>query len=177
MKIIIAGGSGFLGKALRRYFEGKNNEVYILGRKARAASEILWDGRTSGAWADRMEGADVLINLSGKSVDCRYTSKNKKAILDSRILSTRILQAAVDGCKHPPGLWINASSATIYIHAVDQVMDEFRGVIGDDFSMNVCKAWEAAFFEKPVPGLRKVAIRSSIVLGNEGGAFPINCGS
>jgi len=110
--------------------------------------------------------------MTGKSVDCRYNENNKKEILESRINSTKILQEAVDKCQNPPKTWLNASSATIYVHAETQLMDEENGIIGDDFSMNICKSWERAFFEKTNPNVRKVALRTSIVLGNENGAFP-----
>lgn len=172
MKIVIAGGSGFLGKALQQYFEAQQHTVLILSRTARKPDHIAWDGKNQGNWSAAIEGADVLINLTGKSVDCRYTAANKQAILASRIDSTKALQEAVNRASHQPALWINASSATIYIHAETRQMDEYNGTIGDDFSMNVCKQWEAAFFEEKLPGLRKVALRTSIVLGNEGGAYP-----
>ncbi|OJV52941.1 MAG: TIGR01777 family protein [Bacteroidetes bacterium 43-16] len=172
MKIVIAGGSGFLGKALQQYFEAQQHTVLILSRTAHKSNHIAWDGKNQGNWSAAIEGTDVLINLTGKSVDCRYTAANKQAILASRIDSTKALQEAVNRASHQPALWINASSATIYIHAETRQMDEYNGTIGDDFSMNVCKQWEATFFEEKLPGLRKVALRTSIVLGNEGGAYP-----
>jgi uncharacterized protein (TIGR01777 family) len=119
-----------------------------------------------------LEGASVLVNLSGKSVDCRYSDVNKQEIYESRIITTQLLEEALTSVANPPKLWINASSATIYIHAERQQMNEERGILGDDFSMNICKEWERAFFSEDASRIRKVAIRSSIVLGNEGGAFP-----
>lgn len=172
MKIVIAGGSGFLGRALQQYFSTASNEIIVLNRSPRSANEIQWDGKNQGDWSRVIDGADVLINLAGKSVDCRYTEANKNAISSSRIDSTRALQEAVNRASHKPAVWINASSATIYIHAATRQMDEYTGTIGDDFSMNVCKNWEAAFFKENNQGTRKVAIRTSIVLGNEGGAYP-----
>lgn len=172
MKIIIAGGSGFLGRALQQYFAAPSNELIVINRSPRSANEVAWDGKQQGDWSRVIDGADVLINLAGKSVDCRYTEANKNAIIASRIDSTQALQEAVNQARHKPALWINASSATIYIHAETRQMNEYTGTIGDDFSMNVCKDWEAAFFEENNPGVRKVAIRTSIVLGNEGGAYP-----
>lgn len=171
MKIVIAGGSGFLGNALKQYF-GQHHEVIILTRKPIQKQDVQWDAVHLGDWVAQINSADVLINLTGKSVDCRYTEVNKKAILDSRILSTRILQEALESCTTKPKVWINASSATIYIHATTQLMNEYNGIIGDDFSMNICKVWEGEFFKTEINGLRKVAIRTSIVLGNGGGAFP-----
>jgi uncharacterized protein len=172
MKIIIAGGTGFLGKALENYFTERHHEVWILTRNPKRSNEIQWDARTIGTWAESLENAEVLINLTGKSVDCRYNDANKAEILQSRIESTTILQKAIDLCKNPPKIWLNSSSTTIYIHAETQLMTEAEGIVGDDFSMNICKAWEKAFFEKINPKIRKVALRTSIVLGNDGGAFP-----
>lgn len=172
MKIVIAGGSGFLGRALQQYFSAQSHEIILINRKPRSANEVAWDGKNQGDWSKVVDGADVLINLAGKSVDCRYSEANKAAILSSRIDSTKALQEAVHKASHKPKLWINASSATIYIHADTRQMNEYTGTIGDDFSMNVCKAWEAEFFKDKQAEVRKVAIRTSIVLGTEGGAYP-----
>jgi hypothetical protein len=169
MKIIIAGGSGFLGKSLENHFQ--NQEIWILTRNPKRSNEIYWDAKTLGKWSESLENADVLINMTGKSVDCRYNDKNRMEILRSRIDSTNILQKAVDNCKNPPKIWLNSSSATIYTHAETQLMTETMGIIGDDFSMNICKAWEKAFFEKDNLKTRKVALRTAIVLGKEGEAF------
>lgn len=172
MNIVIAGGTGFLGQELSKWFRRKGHTIHILTRNPKYRDDHYWDARSIGPWQQLLEGCDVLINMTGKSVDCRYTEANKKAILQSRIDSTAVLQQAVDQCSHPPKLWLNASSATIYIHAETQQMTEASGITGDDFSMNICKQWEAAFFNKVSPQTRKVALRTSIVLGNEGGAFP-----
>ena len=169
MKIIIAGGSGFLGNALKNHFQ--NHEVWILTRNPKRPNEILWDAKNLGDWTESLEKADVLINMTGKSVDCRYNDKNRAEILRSRIDSTNVLQKAVDNCKNPPKTWLNSSSATIYVHAETQLMTEANGIIGDDFSMNICKSWEKAFFATPTPQTRKVALRTAIVLGREGEAF------
>ncbi len=172
MKIIIAGGTGFLGENLEQFFLKKNNEVKILTRNPKRENEIFWDSKTLGNWKNELETADILINLAGKSVDCRYNEKNKKEIYDSRINSTRILQQAIDECQNPPKIWLNASSATIYVHSETQLNTEKNGIIGDDFSMNICKSWEKEFFKIENPNIRKVALRTSIVLGKKGGAFP-----
>jgi uncharacterized protein (TIGR01777 family) len=172
MKIIIAGGSGFLGNALEKFFTEKQNEVVVLTRNPKKKNDVLWDARNIGEWANELNNADILINMTGKSVDCRYNENNKREILESRINSTKILQEAIENCKNPPNTWLNASSATIYVHAETQLMDEENGIIGDDFSMNICKSWEVAFFEKTNQKVRKVALRTSIVLDNEDGAFP-----
>jgi len=172
MKIIIAGGTGFLGENLEKYFTEKGDQVFILTRKPKRKNEIYWNASELGEWQNILDGSDVLINLTGKSVDCRYHDKNKKEIYASRINSTKILQDAVDQCKIKPKIWLNASSATIYIHSETQLNTEKNGIIGDDFSMNICKSWEKEFFSVQNEEVRKVALRTSIVLGRDGGAFP-----
>lgn len=171
MKIIIAAGTGFLGQNLEKYFTDKGNEVYILTRNPKQKNEIHWDAKTLGNWKNSLENADVLINLAGKSVDCRYTEEKKKEILTSRINNTKVLQEAVDQCISQPKVWLNSSSATIYTHSETHLNTESDGVIGDDFSMNICKSWEQEFFKTENANVRKVALRTSIVLGNNGGAF------
>lgn len=172
MKIIIAAGTGFLGKNLKKYFTGKGHQVYILTRNPKYINEIYWDAKTLGEWKNILQNADVVINLAGKSVDCRYTDRNEKEIYSSRIESTKVLQQAIDWCTEKPKIWLNASSATIYIHSETQLNTEEHGIIGDDFSMNICKSWESEFFKVKTENVRKVALRTSIVLGNNGGAFP-----
>jgi len=172
MKIIIAAGTGFLGKNLEKYFIEKGDQVYILTRNPKRENETHWDAKTLGEWKNYIENAEVLINLTGKSVDCRYTEKNKKEIYDSRIESTKVLQQAIDECVNKPKIWLNASSATIYVHSETHLNTEEDGIIGDDFSMNICKSWENEFFKVKTENVRKVALRTSIVLGNNGGAFP-----
>ncbi|MCD1116677.1 TIGR01777 family oxidoreductase [Chryseobacterium turcicum] len=171
MKIIIAAGTGFLGKNLEQFFTEKGNEVYILTRNPKRKNEIFWDAKSLGDWKESLENADVLINLAGKSVDCRYTDENKLEIFNSRINSTKVLQQAVDNCINKPKVWLNASSATIYTHSEKHLNTEENGIIGDDFSMNICKSWEDEFFKTENKDVRKVALRTSIVLGNNGGAF------
>lgn len=172
MKITIAGGTGFLGKSLVSYLESKQHEVIVLSRSPKGPNQVFWDGQTKGNWCKRADGSDVLINLCGKSVDCRYTQKNKKEILDSRLKSTYTLHDFLLETPNKPKLWLNASSATAYIHAETILMDEENGIIGDDFSMNVCKEWEKAFFAKTYPEIRQVTLRTAIVFGNDGGAYP-----
>jgi uncharacterized protein (TIGR01777 family) len=174
-KVILAGGSGFIGQALAKRFVAQGDEVIVLSLgmagKKETVTILHWDGKTLGDWAKSVEGAALLINLAGKSVDCRYNAKNKKAIRDSRVDPTRALGQAIGQLKNPPKLWINSSTATIYRHAEDRPMDEATGEIGSGFSVDVATAWENAFFESQVPRTRKVALRSAIVLGKEGGVF------
>lgn len=132
---------------------------------------VQWDATTLTGWETYLENTDVLINLTGKSVDCKYHQKNKSAILSSRLDATNILQKALEKCKNPQSIWINSSTATIYKHSEDTPMTEKNGEIGDDFSMNVAKQWEYTFFRDPLQKTRKVALRTSIVLGKNGGAF------
>jgi len=125
-----------------------------------------------GEWANELEGSDVLVNLTGKSVNCRYNEKNKQEIFSSRLNATRVLGQALKQLKHPPELWINAASATIYRHAEDHPQDEYAGEKGTGFSVEVCKQWEAAFFEQNIPCVRQIALRMAIVLGKDGGVMP-----
>ena len=174
-KLVIAAGTGFLGQVLINHFENKYDELVILTRgKSRISNTIKyvnWDAKTLSGWENELENASVLINLAGKSVDCRYTESNKNEILTSRINSTKILNEAVLRCQNPPKHWLNSSTSTIYRHSEDKQMTEENGEIGDDFSMNVAKAWEKAFFETETPKTLKTALRTSIVLGKNGGAF------
>ena len=174
-KLIIAAGTGFLGQVLIHHFKNKFEEIVIL---TRGKSQIIdgikyvnWNAKTFSGWESELENTTVLINLAGKSVDCRYTSKNKKAILLSRLESTKILNKAVLNCKNPPKHWLNSSTSTIYRFSLDKQMDEVEGEIGNDFSINVALSWEKAFFKTETPNTLKTALRTSIVLGKNGGAL------
>lgn len=173
MKLIIAGGNGFLGKVLCNHF-AETNDIIVLSRERSRVQDGIryenWDAKNIGTWKSVLENADVLINMVGRTVDCRYNEKNKKEILDSRIDSTSVLGNAIRQCKNPPKLWINSASATIYRHAEDREMDEERGEIGSGFSVEICKAWEKWFFDFQLTSTRQVAVRTSIVLGKTGGA-------
>lgn len=174
-KLIIAAGTGFLGQVLVSHFKNKFREIVILTRgKSQTIDGIKyvnWNARTFTGWESELEDATVLINLAGKSVDCRYTKENKRAILLSRIESTKVLNKAVLNCVNPPKHWLNSSTSTIYRFSLDKEMDEVNGEIGNDFSMNVAQSWEKAFFKIETPNTLKTALRTSIVLGKNGGAF------
>ncbi|MEO8252851.1 MAG: TIGR01777 family oxidoreductase [Flavobacterium sp.] len=174
-KLIIAAGTGFLGEVLVNHFKDKFDEIVVLTRgKSQTINDIKyvnWNAKNFSGWENELENATVLINLAGKSVDCRYTQKNKKEILLSRIESTKILNKAVLNCKKPPKQWLNSSTSTIYRFSLDKQMDEINGEIGNDFSMNVAQSWEKAFFKIETPNTLKTALRTSIVLGKNGGAF------
>ena len=171
-KLLIAGGTGFLGQSLEAYFQQRKDQVTILTRNPRAENHRYWNGESLGEWIAEVEEADMVINLTGKSVDCRYTEANRAEILRSRVASTRVLGQAIAAADRPPAVWLNASSATIYVHADHQRMTEASGIIGDDFSMSVCQAWEETLFEFDLPETRQVPLRTSIALGKGGGAFP-----
>lgn len=175
-KIIIPGGSGFIGKYVAYFFEKKDYEVIILTRgktrKENNISYMNWDGKTLDTWAATFENAALILNLAGKSVDCRYNQENKKKIMESRVHSTYIIGKAIEACAAPPKVWINMSTATIYEYTLDgPANDEVNGIIGDDFSMGVAKAWEAEFNKFDLSNTRKITLRTSIVLGKEGGAL------
>ena len=173
-RIVIAGANGFLGKFLASYFEGRGYEMVALVRRAGSAPpcarEVLWDGVTLGAWSQELDGAEAVINLAGRSVNCRYHARHRAEIFESRTASTRILGDALALAQDPPQVWINSSTATIYRHAEDGPQDEYEGELGTGFSVEVAKAWEKAFFQARVPGgVRKVALRTAIVLAREPG--------
>ena len=178
MKIVIAGGTGYLGKLLTEYYsKEKENSVYILTRHQKLNRNnvfyVQWDGKTTGYFTHFLENTDVLINLTGKSVNCRYTEENKREIYESRLQSTALLCKVVQQLKCPPKVFIQSSSATIYKHSESKLMTEDKGEFGVDFSMDVCKKWEQVFNNYKLSKTKKIITRTSIVLGNKGGAFPI----
>ena len=185
-KIVIAGGTGFIGQQLAKWY-AKNNEVVILSRQKPGSVNnamdafklqnknirlVQWDGINSGGWMKEIDGSSLVINLAGKSVNCRYTDKNKSEILSSRVNATKAIGEAIRSAISPPKLWINAASATIYRHANDKAQDEFSGEIQNDFSVQVCKRWEETFFDERTPFTRKVAFRMAITLGAGGVMVP-----
>lgn len=185
LRIVIPGGSGQVGSMLSRHFVDAGHCVTVLTRSPYAAEwqTVHWDGEHTGEWVEHLEGADVVINLAGRSVNCRYHAANREAIYNSRIVSTRLLSTAITGLVNPPRLWLNASTATIYRHALDRPMDEFTGQLGGNehrapktwnFSIRVAKDWETAFFAAPTPHTRKVAMRSAITFSPApGNAFAV----
>lgn len=175
-KIVLAGGNGYLGGVLAKHFSSIADEVIILSRKPKAIEgnikTILWDGKTEGSWVNNLNGASLMVNLCGKNVNCRYNDKNRQEIINSRVLPTNLLNRVIEQLDRPPLLWINITSATIYLHAEDQAQDEIAGEIGYGFSIDVCKIWEETFFQVTNPKIRKIALRLGIVLGRKDGAFP-----
>ncbi len=181
-RIILAGGSGFLGQALARHFLGAGWDVAILTRFPRAGLSgrpIPWDARSLGPWKQEFEHATVIVNLTGKSVNCRYHARNRQQILDSRMESTRVIGTTIRQCTHPPAVWLNASTATIYTHTYGEAWSE-AGEIGaspeakDAFSIEVARAWESAFENMLAPETRKIALRTAMVLGTGANSvFPV----
>ena len=175
-KIVLAGGNGYLGGILANYYKDKAKEVVILSRKERQQEQnirtVVWDGKTAGHWTAELVNADILINLCGKTVNCRYTEENKAEIFSSRLVPTELLGMVIHDLYEPPKLWINITSATIYRHAEDRPQDEETGEIGEGFSVEVCKAWETAFNKYNTPKTRKITLRMGIVLGRHDGVFP-----
>lgn len=182
MKIVIAGGAGHLGQILTRGLRARGHEVVILSRRADVPA-VEWDGRTLGAWAAELDGAAAVINLAGRSVDCRYGPRHRREILRSRVDSTRVIGEAIAAAAVPPRIWLQASTATIYAHRFDAPNDEQSGIIGGDeagvprswrFSTDVAKAWEAAVDDAHTPRTRKVKLRTSIVMSaSRGGPFEL----
>jgi uncharacterized protein len=188
-KIILAGGTGFIGQELCNYF-GSDNEIVVLTRNVKEHSSntfgennvknevakniryVKWDGSTINEWVKEIDGANVVINLAGKSVNCHYTEKNKQEIFDSRINATKVIAQAIQQAVKPPELWINSASATIYPHATTTARDESFTDFANDFSVQVCKLWEKTFYEQRTPFTRKVALRMAITLGAGGVMIP-----
>jgi uncharacterized protein (TIGR01777 family) len=188
MNILIPGGSGQVGTILARAFHAAGHAVTVLSRKPQAApwNVDAWDAETPGPWMRHLDAADVVINLAGRSVNCRYTAANRRAILDSRVRSTRVLGRAIAAAKSPPRVWLQMSTATIYAHRFDGPNDEATGILGGDepnapdtwrFSIDVAKAWEAAAAEADTPQTRRVLMRAAMVMSpDRGGIFDVLLG-
>ncbi len=175
LQIVIPGGSGQVGHVLAAHFHARGHAVTVLARSIYAAPwrVLPWDGTTLGQWAEALDGADVVINLAGRNVNCRYTPANQRQIKESRVLSTAIIGQAIAQVARPPAIWMNASTATIYRHALDRPMDEATGELGGNepgapstwnFSIDVAKSWETAFFAASTPHTRKIALRSAMTM-------------
>jgi uncharacterized protein (TIGR01777 family) len=185
MKIILPGGSGQVGSLLARAFQKAGDEVVLLSRSAAKTPwrSVVWDGSTLGDWTKEVDGADVIINLAGRSVDCRYNARNRAAILRSRVDSTRVIGEAIARAAKPPQLWLQSGTATIYSHRFGAPNDESTGQIGGDepgvpdtwrFSIEVAQAWEQALQEAATPHTRKVILRSAMVMSpDRGGIFDV----
>jgi hypothetical protein len=185
MKIVIPGGSGHLGHLLARAFHAAGDEVVVLSRNGRDGETpwrtVRWDGKSLGPWTGELEGADAVINLAGRSVHCRYHERNRRAIVESRVLSTKVIGEAIARAADPPRVWLQASTATLYSHRFDGANDEYTGIVGGAepsapkkwrFSIDVVQAWEQTFNAAQTPRTRKVAMRTSVVMSPQrGGGF------
>src|SRR5688572_21246973 len=182
MKIVIPGGTGHIGTILTRRLRERGHLVVVLTRNPEAEG-TLWDGKTLGPWAQQLDGADVVINLAGRSVNCRYTARHRQEIMSSRVDSTRVIGEAIARAARPPRLWLQASTATIYAHRHDAPNDERSGILGGTepdvppdwrFSIDVARAWEKALDDAPTPYTRKVKLRAAVVLSAQpGGIFAL----
>jgi uncharacterized protein (TIGR01777 family) len=183
MKIVIPGGTGQVGTVLNRALTAAGHEVVVLTRRPTRAGEVHWDGETSGPWATEIDGSDVVINLAGRSVSCRYTAPNLQAMMDSRVRSTEVVGEAIASAARPPRVWLQMSTATIYAHRFEAPHDEATGVIGGSepdvpdywgYSVRIARAWERAQEEADTPHTRKVALRSAMVMSpDRGGVFDV----
>ncbi|HWA83145.1 MAG TPA: DUF1731 domain-containing protein [Fimbriimonadaceae bacterium] len=178
MKVVMPGGSGHVGQMIRRLMEPQGWQFTVLTRKPGKPDEMAWDAKTLGPWQSEIDGADIVLNLAGRSVDCRYTQANLKEMLDSRVDSTRVVGEAIAQAKLPPKLWLQASTATIYAHRFDQPNGD-DGILGGGepnapnkwkVSIEIAKAWEQELDRANTPRTRKVALRSSMIMSIEAGS-------
>lgn len=175
-RIILAGGSGFVGQALAPVLVAKGYDVVVLGRSAAHRKDgvdyLQWDGKTVGRWSSALEGAQALVNLTGKNINCRHTSENRREIIRSRVDSVRVLGEAIANCATPPKVFAQASGVGYYGDTGEQIVDE-NAPPGNDFPAEVCRLWEGAFNALVLPATRKVVLRLGVVLGRDGGALPV----
>lgn len=184
MKIVLPGGSGQVGTVLARAFQRAGHEPVVLSRQRDADKPwrtVEWDAATLGDWVNELEGADAVVNLAGRSVDCRYHETNRRAIMDSRVHSTRVIGQALAQAKHPPRVWLQSSTATIYAHRHDAPNDELTGILGGNepglpdtwrFSIDVATAWEREIDDAPSTPTRRVKLRSAMIMSpDKGGIF------
>ncbi|MEZ4733975.1 MAG: TIGR01777 family oxidoreductase [Caldilineaceae bacterium] len=188
MKIVIPGGSGQVGTMLAKAFHAEGHEVIVLSRAPQQTpwQTVQWDGKSRGAWAATLDRADVVINLAGRSVNCRYNARNRQEIKQSRLDSTRVIGETIADARQPPRLWLQASTATIYAHTYDHPNDEMTGVLGGAepnapetwrFSIDVAQSWEQAMAEISLPQTRKILLRSAMTMSpDRGGVFDVLLG-
>jgi uncharacterized protein len=178
-RIVLAGGSGFIGQSLTRFFLARDFEIVIFTRGPSqlldAIRHVHWDGKTAGDWFHELEGAFALVNLAGKSINCRHTAKNRREIIDSRVDSVHALAEGIARCAQPPRVFVQVSAVGIYGDTGDRICDE-TAPHGSDFVANVCERWEAVFESLEAPATRKVVLRLGVVLGRNGGFLRVLSG-
>jgi uncharacterized protein len=181
MKVVLPGGTGQIGAILRRALTGSGHDVTVLTRHPVREHEAGWDGVTLGPWAALIDGSDLVVNLAGRSVNCRYTPANLQAMMTSRVNSARVVGEAIAAAARPPRVWLQMSTATIYSHRFDAPNDEATGQIGGTepdappywaYSVKIAQNWERAQQDTVTPHTRQVALRAAFVLSpDRGGAF------
>ena len=175
-RLVIAGGSGFIGRALAEAFSARGFAVVVLTRSPRQGRdgvlEAAWDGVHPGAWTALLEGVEAIINLTGKNINCPHTPDNLRDITASRVDSVTAIASALGQANLPPCVWVQASAVGIYGDTGDAICDE-SAPVGSDILAKVCRQWEAAFAAASVPTTRKVTLRIGFVLGRDGGALPV----
>ncbi|WP_330341914.1 TIGR01777 family oxidoreductase [Streptomyces sp. NBC_00557] len=186
MKVILPGGTGQVGTILDRALTAAGHEVTVLTRHPTRERQVGWDGATLGRWAEVIDGSDAVVNLAGRSVSCRYTPENLRAMMDSRVASARVVGEAIAAAPRPPRVWLQMSTATIYAHRFDAANDEETGVLGGSepgvpgywsYSVGIARNWERAQAEASVPATRKVALRTAMVMSpDRGGVFDVLLG-
>ncbi|MFF9809684.1 TIGR01777 family oxidoreductase [Streptomyces coeruleorubidus] len=183
MKIVIPGGTGQVGTVLKRALSAAGHDVVVLSRRPRRQGDVHWDGTTLGPWAGEIDGSDVVVNLAGRSVNCRYTPANLREMMDSRVHSARVVGEAIAAAARPPRVWLQMSTATVYAHRFDAPNDEATGVIGGTepdapgywaYSVDIARAWEREQEAAGTPHTRKVALRAAMVMSpDRGGVFDV----
>jgi hypothetical protein len=175
-QLLVFGGSGHMGAVLRRNLDPAGYRLTTVTRNPRSSDDLAWDGKSLGDWVNALETADAVINLAGRRVHCRYNDANLKEMMDSRIASTRVIGRAISQAKNPPAVWLQASTATIYAHTFGAANDELTGVLGGgepgvpsgwNYSIKIAKTWEAELEAADVPGIRKIALRTAIMMGTD----------
>ena len=188
MRMVMPGGSGQVGTILARHFHALGHDVVVLSRSETRAPwrTVLWDGVSLGAWAEEIDGADAVVHLSGRTVNCRYTPRHRREIVESRTVTTRLVGEAIAAAARPPAVWLNAGTSTVYRHALDRPMDEFTGEMGGNepgvpetwsFSVGVGTQWEQALNDADTPKTRKICLRTSMVMSpDRDGVFDVLVG-
>ena len=176
-RIVLAGGTGFIGQTLARELRRLDWEVIVLTRNLREREadgilEVEWDGERAGAWIEHLEEAEAVINLTGRNIRCRHTPENLCEILESRVNPIRAIAAGIEHVKRPPRLWIQAGAVGFYGNRYEEWCNE-RTSNGGGRLAEVCRRWEEAFYSANAPQTRRILFRLGIVLGREGGALPL----